>query len=106
MDIDNIRLKFLNSSWEEIIEIINLRLGVTQEEYLEDLKTLNSANEVVGNLIKQSPEDIERDENLLIFGIAETNAKEIRVRETEKRKKLRKKLLRLKRRKIMLKLVI
>ena len=74
MDIDNIRLKFLNSSWEEIIEIINLRLGVTQEEYLEDLKNLNSANEVVGNLIKQSPEDIERDENLLIFGIAETNA--------------------------------
>ena len=49
MDIDNIRLKFLNSSWEEIIEIINLRLGVTQEEYLEDLKNLNSANEVVGN---------------------------------------------------------
>ena len=74
MDIDNIRLKFLNSSWEEITKIINLRLGVTQEEYLEDLKSINSTNEVVRKIVNQSPEDIERDENLLNFGIAETNA--------------------------------
>ncbi len=74
MDIDNIRLKFLKSSWEEIIEIVNLRLGVTQEAYLKDLENFNSANEAFGDLINQSSEDIERDENLLNFGIAETNA--------------------------------
>ena len=38
MDIDNIRLKFLKSGWEEIIEII-MRLGVTQKIF-KDLKIL------------------------------------------------------------------
>ena len=94
MDIDKIRLKFLNSSWEEIIEIINLRLGATQEEYLEDLRHLNTANEVVRNIVNQSSEDIERDENLLQFGIAETNAeRDSRLEKQRKEREAREKAI-------------
>ena len=74
MDITNLRLKFLNSSWEEIVEVINLRLGVTQAEYLDDLKNLDNANKLDETIQNQSIEDKERDKNLLDFGIAETNA--------------------------------
>ena len=74
MDITNSRLKFLNSSWEEIVEVINLRLGVTQAEYLDDLKNFDNANKLDETIQNQSIEDKERDKNLLDFGIAETNA--------------------------------
>ena len=74
MDIDNIRLKFLNSSWDEIVEIINIRLEINQKEYIKDIKSFDLNNNLVNSLDSQSSEDIERDENLLTFGIAETNA--------------------------------
>ncbi len=74
MDIDNIRLKFLKSSWDEIVEIINIRLEINQKEYIKDIKSFDLNNNLVDSLDSRSSDDVERDENLLSFGIAETNA--------------------------------
>ena len=73
MDIDAIRLKFLTLSWDEIIKLINLRLEINQGEYKKDIKNFVSSNDLVGSRDSQSSDDIERDENLFNFGIAETN---------------------------------
>ena len=94
MDIDNIRLKFLNASWEEIIDIINLRLGVNRERYSEDLKDFNLNNQNVKGFNSQSSDDIERDENLLNFGIAETNAeRDFRLKKQRKEREAKEKAI-------------
>ena len=87
MDIDNIRRKFLTLSWDEIIEVINLRLEINQEEYKKDIKNFVLDNDFVDIHDNQSSEDIERDENLFNFGIAETNKE--RDRRLEKQRKER-----------------
>ena len=87
MDIDNIRLKFLTLSWDEIIELINLRLEINQEEYKKDLNNFVSSNDLVDTRNSQSSDDIERDENLFTFGIAETNKE--RAKRLEKQRKER-----------------
>ena len=70
MDIDSLRLKFLEISWDEIVIILNKRHEINLNE---NNKNLNTTDNLKNSKTNKNTDELERDQNLFQFGIAETN---------------------------------
>ena len=70
MDIDSLRLKFLEISWDEIVIILNKRHEINLNE---NNKNLNTTDNLENSKTNKNTDELERDQNLFQFGIAETN---------------------------------
>ena len=90
MKIEKLQKQFLEKSWKEVKEIINLRIEV-QNFYKEDLEDggLNT-NEFAET--QKSIEDLEIEDNFRKYGIGETNEeRDARIKENEEIQQLIKK---------------
>ena len=92
MKIEKLQKQFLEKSWKEVKEIINLRIEVRKTSISEDLEDggLNT-NEFAET--QKSIEDLEIEDNFRKYGIGETNEeRDARIKENEEVQQLIKKL--------------